>query len=219
MIITLDGPAGVGKSTLALDLAKYFDIACLDTGAMYRAIGRLLGNEVRNMSDEEIGEKLNLCHFDFNKTDERHVLYLNNEIIGEEIRTEEVGKLASVVASKPIIRKKLQGFQRKIGEQSSLVTEGRDMGSVVFPSADFKFFLDANPKVRAKRRYDQLIKKNISVDLEQIYHEIVERDKIDRERSTDPLKPAHDAKIIDTSDLTEKEVFKVIIDLIEKSSF
>lgn len=230
MIITLDGPAGVGKSTLAKKLAQHFNIPCLDTGAMYRSIGLSLGVEVADMSDIKLEEKLAQFSFalcpaktqNFSQTKEleqniEYVLTLNNKPIGEEIRTEKVGRLAAIVASLPLVRKALQGYQREIGEKSPLVTEGRDMGTSVFPKAKVKFFLDATPQVRAQRRFLELQAKNSqqSHSYEEILLDINTRDHKDRNRPIDPLKPAQDAMIVDTSNLNQEQVFEKLVCLIE----
>ncbi len=214
MIITLDGPAGVGKSSLAKELAKHFNIASLDTGAMYRTLGLKLGRNAANMSEAEIIEKLHECKFELKEVEGDYILFFNSKAIGNEIRNEEVGKLAAIVGNIPIIRKKLRDFQIQIGEEISLVAEGRDMGTVVFPRAEFKFYLDASPEVRAQRRFAQLQEKGQEACLSQILEEIFQRDQADRERVNDPLRPAKDAVIIDTSNLSRKKVFDKIVQII-----
>lgn len=146
-----------------------------------------------------------------------YVLHLNGNVIGEEIRTEKVGRLGAIVASLPAVRHALQHYQRAIGEHNSLVTEGRDMGTSVFPYADVKFFLDARPEVRAQRRYLELTTKNIKnvITYEEILKDINTRDDQDRNRKVDPLKPAPDAIIVDTSDCNQDEVFAKLVEFVE----
>ena len=215
MIITLDGPAGVGKSTLAKNLAKHFEIPCLDTGAMYRILGFKLGVEVADMKDEALEKALDEYRFSLKKVNNEHVLFINDIAIGDEIRTERVGRLAAIVGALPLVRKALQKYQRSIGEQSSIVTEGRDMGSVVFPHAFVKFFLDARPEVRADRRFQEMQRKGVNADYQEILGEIIERDKADRQRATDPLIAAADAITVDTSDMDAEQVFACLIQHIE----
>jgi len=215
MIITLDGPAGVGKSTLAKRLSKHFAIACLDTGAMYRILGFKLGVEVADMKDETLMQKLDEYQFSLKKINDEYVLHLNDIAIGDEIRTERVGRLAAIAGGIPLIRKALQKYQRAIGDESSLVTEGRDMGTTVFPHAFIKFFLDASPEVRAERRFQEMQNKNIPANYDDILKDITARDRSDRQRSTDPLIPAHDAIIVDTSDMDAEQVFTNLVQLIE----
>lgn len=211
MIITVDGPAGVGKSTLAKRLAKYFDIAYLDTGAMYRSLALRVGADVVDMSEEKMQKLFASFSYVLKKEDNNYILYCNNEKIGEEIRTEKASRLASIVARLPEARKALQKFQREIGRNTALVAEGRDMGTVVFPHAPIKFFLDARPEVRAKRRYDELTAKGQNENYDSILSAIIERDNQDRNRAVDPLAPHKDAIIVDTSDLDIDGVFEVLI--------
>lgn len=214
LIITVDGPAGVGKSTLAKRLAKELGIAYLDTGAMYRSLALRVGSAVADMDDEKMHREFDRYSYSLHKENENYVLCCNGEKIGEEIRTEKASRLASVVAKLPEARKALQKFQRRIGEEISLVAEGRDMGTVVFPHAPIKFFLDARPEVRAKRRYDELLAKGQEEKYEDILENIKIRDEQDRNRSVDPLVPHPDAVTVDTSDLDIDGVFRVLMEYV-----
>lgn len=218
-VITMDGPAGVGKSTLARRLAATLGIAYLDTGAMYRTLGLRLGAAAADMDEQRLRAKCREYRFSLEARggDAAPVLCCNGEPVGQEIRTERAGRLASLVARLPVLREELQRAQRALGEGSSLVAEGRDMGTRVFPGARHKFFLDARPEVRARRRYLELEARGAlnGATLEEIQRGIEERDAQDRGRAVDPLRPAEDAVIVDTSDLDLDGVLRVILDAVE----
>lgn len=217
-VITMDGPAGVGKSTLARRLAATLGIAYLDTGAMYRTLGLRLGAAAADMDEQRLRAKCREYRFSLEaRGDSAPVLCCNGEPVGQEIRTERAGRLASLVARLPVLREELQRAQRALGEGCSLVAEGRDMGTRVFPGARHKFFLDARPEVRARRRYLELEARGAlnGATLEEIQRGIEERDAQDRGRAVDPLRPAEDAIIVDTSDLDLDGVLRVILDAVE----
>ncbi len=207
-IITLDGPAGVGKSSLAKELAKAFDMPMLDTGAMYRTLGLKFGAEIMDLSDEEIERRAKTYVFTLQGNGADALLLCNGEDVAAlPIRSEKASRLSSLVAKHPTIRTILQENQRKIADEFSLVVEGRDMGTKVFPNAKCKIFLDATPEERAKRRYNELLEKNEKVDYEELYLNLKQRDMQDRTRAIDPLTPADDAYIYDTSDNNFDEVY------------
>ena len=216
-IITLDGPAGVGKSTLAKRLATILGIPYLDTGAMFRTIALRLGPGAEALPEDELRARCNAFRFKLQGGGEHSVLLCNGVPVGPEIRTEEVGRLASRLATSTVVRDCLKEAQRSLGE-SGLVAEGRDMGTVVFPTARFKFFLDARPEVRGMRRFEELQAKGEPADLAQITEMIRQRDDMDRNRAVAPLKPAADAVIVDTSDLGIEGVLKVLTDTVAASS-
>lgn len=213
-IITLDGPAGVGKSTLAKQVASILHIAYLDTGAMFRTLALRLGPDAETLPDEELRERCRGFRFRLEGAGEKSALLCNGEPVGDEIRTEEVGRLASRLATSPIVRDALKAAQRALGESTSLVAEGRDMGTVVFPAARFKFFLDARPEVRGLRRFRELEARGKKADLAEITEMIRQRDNMDRNRAVAPLKPAPDALIVDTSDLDVEGVLRVLVDAV-----
>ncbi len=215
MIIAIDGPAGSGKSTIAKLLAKELGFTYIDTGAMYRAVAlkiKRLGIDPDNK--EAVINVLKETDIRL-KNNEEIKVFLDGEDVSSEIRTEEIGKIASKIARYTEVRKILVEMQRKIGEEAkNAVIEGRDTGTVIFPNADIKIFMTAKPEVRAERRFKELKEKGLNVSYDEILKEIVERDKLDTTRKDSPLKPAKDAIIIDTSDKTLKDVFKEILSIV-----
>ena len=200
-IITIDGPAGVGKSSIARILARDLGLAYLDTGAMYRTLGLRLDDVALDGDEAGRQDVMRDLHFQLSGQGDDSHLTLNGAPVGEEIRSEEVAARASRLAALPDVRRFLQSAQRHIGRDTSLVCEGRDMGTKVFPNARHKFFLDAAPEVRARRRFLQLQAQGRPADVELILSQIIARDQQDRNRATDPLRPAPDAVIVDTGPL------------------
>ncbi len=215
--IALDGPAGSGKSTAAKALAKEYNILYLDTGAMYRACGlkaiRLGVNPKDIKGVEGFIEDIDLKVEYLNGS--QHT-YLDGEDVSEKIRENAVSMAASDISAHPCVRIKMVEMQRKIAQKMSCVLDGRDIGSYVLPDAKFKFFLTADSKVRAKRRFDELTAKGASVDLETLHSEILLRDKQDSTREFAPLVCAKDAIVIDSSNLTVEEVLATIKSHIQK---
>lgn len=221
-VITLDGPAGVGKSTTARRLAAALGVPYLDTGAMYRTLGLRLGAAAADMSDEELRRRCAEYSFSLEPcpTDRDSLcLFCNGQPVGDEIRTEKAGRLASLVARLPVLREALQNVQRSLGRRWSLVAEGRDMGTRVFPEARYKFFLDARPEVRAERRCRELAARGETADKDTVLAAIAARDEQDRNRVVDPLRPASDAVIVDTSDLSPEEVLNVLLKAVRAPAF
>jgi len=212
MIVTIDGPAGVGKSTMAKKLADALGIAYLDTGAMFRSTAWRLGEGAWKWEAPRMVEELGWINFALSGSGSDTRLSLNGYMVGDEIRTEQVGMWASNVATMPPVRAFLKEAQIKLGAMYPLVAEGRDMGTVVFPNAERKFFLDASVDVRAKRRFDQLKEMGKPANLSELKAAIAKRDDQDRNRAVAPLRPADDAVIIDTSDLSKEHVFKALLD-------
>ncbi len=217
-IVTIDGPAGVGKSTVSRGVADRIGFTYLDTGAMYRAVAY---HCVLNHIDADIREDVASSLDDINillkpprKDNDDVCVYLNDREIGKYIRTPEIGALASKVSAYKDVRQMLTQMQQKLGASGRIVAEGRDTGTVVFPGAAWKFYLDASPETRAKRRADQLREKGEQVNEQELLALIIKRDKADSQRALAPLKPASDAQIIDSSLLSAVEVIERMLSYI-----
>ncbi|WP_421899104.1 (d)CMP kinase [Maridesulfovibrio sp.] len=215
-IITLDGPAGVGKSTLAKRLADRFEIAYLDTGAMFRGTAWKLGEGSWNWEADKLAEALKGLEFTLSGSGSSSTLSLNGTPLTDEIRTETVGMWASNVAKIPAVREYQKIAQRAIGETTSLIAEGRDMGTVIFPQAPCKFFLDADLEERARRRFEQLKDMGKPADMAELIAQIAARDDQDRNRKVAPLKPAEDSILVDTTHLDINGVFDKLVFETEK---
>jgi cytidylate kinase len=219
MIIAIDGPSGAGKSTLGKMLAKKLGLLYLDTGAMYRAVG--LAVKIRGVSledDAKIVEIAEHAHIELvGEPDDLKVL-LNGRDVTAEIRTFEAAQAASVVSTISEVRRIMVDHQRKIGLRDSkgCVLEGRDIGSVVFPKADIKFFLTAKPEARARRRFNEDTEKGRIGTYEQTLAEINDRDQRDVSREDSPLTIADDAVVIDTSELDLTEVFEQMLKVVNE---
>lgn len=219
IVIAVDGPSGVGKGELTKRLAAALDYELLDSGAIYRVLGYAVRKAGLALFDEEsVVQEAKLLNLSFECLgDGVHVL-LNGEDVSSEIRTEEAGNNASKVAAYPSVRMALLQRQREFLKEPGLIADGRDMGTVVFPKANVKLFLDASAEVRANRRMLQLQQKGKEADYQKVLAEIKERDDRDRNRPVAPLKPADDALVIDTSDMTIEEVYKTACDYIFKKT-
>lgn len=218
-IITIDGPAGVGKSSVSRKVAAATGFTYLDTGAMYRAVGwYLLQQGIEPEETEVIGEKLADLELKLLPAadEESDVgVFLNGEDVTEAIRTAEMAMVASRVSALPVVRRVLTEIQRGYGEKGGIVAEGRDTGTVVFPRAAYKFFLDARPEERAKRRVLQLQARGVAADFNEILAMTLERDQNDSRRTIAPLKRAEDAVLIDTTKRTIPQVVDDILRIIE----
>lgn len=221
MIVAIDGPAGSGKSTTARLVAERLGYVYLDTGAMYRAIG--LAMIRRDRLDDQAGgvELLDSIRLDIRPDDKAFRVFLNDEDVTSLLRTADVGSAASRVAQWPAVREKLVAEQRRIArgaveEGSGVVLDGRDIGTVVFPDADVKFFVQADAEVRARRRFDELTSAGHKVSFHEVLAEIKQRDKQDAHRAVAPLRVAGDAVLIDTTHVGIEEQVALVIEEIRE---
>ncbi len=215
MIIAIDGPSGAGKSSLAKAIAKKLGIIYVDTGALYRTIGLYVYSKGIGLEESEkiksaLGEiKLELAFINGNQN-----VLLNGKTVGDSIRTQNIAAYASAVSAIPEVREFLLDTQRDIAKTASVVMDGRDIGTVIFPNADVKIFLTANDEKRAKRRYDELILKGAETTLEEVSAQMQARDKNDSTRKNAPAIAAKDAVILDNSTLTEEETIEAAMAII-----
>lgn len=219
MIIAIDGPSGAGKSTLGKMLAKSLNLLYLDTGAMYRAVGlAVLQNGLSFDEKEKIARLAKNAEINLVGEPENLQIFLNGKDVSVEIRTNEVGQAASIVSTISQVRRILVEHQRSLGKNApnGAVLDGRDIGSVVFPNADIKFFLTAKPEARARRRYEEDLEKGRAVSYEQTFAEIKIRDERDVSREDSPLTIADDAVVIDTSELNLSEVFEQMMAVVRE---
>ena len=213
MVITIDGPAGTGKSSVALAVAERLGFDFLDTGAMYRAIGIAALRRQVNLEDaRELAFVARHARIEYDFARHPPGVLMNGEPVGHLLRGAEATRAASYVAVVPAIREMLVRQQQEIGRsRPNLVTEGRDQGTVVFPSAELKFYLDATPAERARRRVQQLRARGEIVDYQEILNQIESRDQRDKSRKVGPLSIPPDAEVIDTTTLSQGDVIEQIV--------
>ena len=212
LIIAIDGPVGSGKSTVARRVAEMLGYTHLDSGAMYRAVGlKALRDGVPLNSPDRLSALAEAARIDLVPRDGKLRVLLNSEDVTDEIRAPEVSHAASVVAVVPGVRHPMVAEQRRAGAQGAVVMEGRDIGSVVFPQADLKIFLDASPEVRASRRQREFDEKGEPMEFEKVLAEVHERDRRDRGREMSPLVRAADAVVVDNTAMDAEETARVIV--------
>ena len=221
IIIAIDGYSSSGKSTLAKDIAAKLEYKYIDTGAMYRAVtlfAKQTGiiNEKGGIDEEKLKAILPQIDLNFKNINGKNHIFLNGKDVENEIRSLEISELTSYVSKLPFVREFLVSKQREIGKEKGIVMDGRDIGSVVFPDAEVKFFVTASPEVRAKRRYEELKSKGIEVDYNSVLKSLVERDKQDTTRETSPLIKTEDAIVIDNSNLSREQQLELALKYINE---
>ena len=215
--IAIDGPSGAGKGFVAQSIANKLGILNIDTGAMYRSFALYCKRNNINIEDEKtINEALKKVEIDIKCINNIVIAFLNGEDVSSQIRTEEIGFLASKVSTFSTVRQYMLERQRRLAGENNVVTEGRDIGTVVFPDAELKIFLTASSEVRAKRRYIDLIAKNPSVTYEQVLQDIKRRDESDVTRKISPLVKTDDMIEIDTTHLTKEQVVENVLEQVKR---
>ncbi|EFK57991.1 (d)CMP kinase [Sphingobacterium spiritivorum] len=211
-IIAIDGFSSCGKSTLAKALAKKLNFVFIDSGAMYRAVTLYFIREQIDMNSEEaISKALDLIHIDFIPNIEKTEIHLNDEDISDEIRQMYISDKVSEVSALKAVRKAMVAQQQKLGKRRNIIMDGRDIGTTVFPDADLKIFMTADPMVRAERRYLELTAKGEHVTMKDVMENLAHRDHIDSTREESPLRQAEDAIVLDNSDLNQDEQLEFVI--------
>jgi cytidylate kinase len=219
LIITVDGPAGVGKSSVSKALSKRKSYVYLDTGALYRAVAfRVVESGISPDDRKAVSKFCENIDISLRLANGEMKILADGDDITEKIRTEKISILASTVSAIPDVREALLPIQRKAALSGGVIAEGRDMGTVVFPDADVKFFINADIGERAKRRYLQLIRRGEAADFEEIKSGIVLRDRQDTKRNVSPLRPAEDACILDTTNMEMMEVVEKMISVIREKT-
>ncbi len=214
LIVAIDGPAGSGKGTITKKVGEKLGLINIDTGAMFRCVTlNMIQEKVTLEEEEKIKEILKNIKIDLKENEE---VFLNGINVSQKIREEEVTKMVSPVSVLPMVREKMLILQREMAKGKNVIMEGRDIGTVVFPKANVKIYLDASPEERARRRVKQNQEKGMESSYEEVLKNIMERDKRDLSREIAPLKQAEDAIYIDTSDMTIDEVVDKIIKIIQE---
>ena len=217
LIIAIDGPSGAGKSTLGRMLARELNLLYLDTGAMYRAVAlAVLESGVSTSDARAVAELAARAKLSLSGDPDSLRVALDGRDVSEDIRTEEVSQTASIISTLPEVRRTLVQRQRELGREGGVVLEGRDAGTVVFPEADVKFFLTAEPEKRAERRYEENRMKSRDTSFEQTLSDISVRDRRDTSRADSPLVPAPDAILIDSTELSIQGVFEQMMKAISE---
>lgn len=216
-VVAIDGPAGTGKGTITKIIAKKLNLINIDTGAMYRSVTfACIKKNIAPNEEDKIRDILENINIELKNINGEQKVFLNGEDVSNEIRTPEVDNIVAVFSALKIVRDKVTPIQRKMGEQNDVIMEGRDIGTVVFPDADVKIFLDCSIEERARRRYEQNLEKGIKESYEEVLSSIKIRHKLEVEREIAPFVKADDAITVDTSNMTieevAEEVEKIILD-------
>lgn len=216
IVIAIDGYSSCGKSTLAKALAKKLHFIYIDSGAMYRAVTLyFLRNNIDLNNHDELIEALQNIHLNFHSRDYQTHITLNEEEVSDEIRLMPVSENVSSVAAIKEVRHEMVKQQQRMGRSKNIVMDGRDIGTTVFPQASIKFFMTADPNVRAERRYKELLPQNPKITLEEVFENLAHRDYLDTTRKESPLIRAHDAVILDNTDLTPEQQLQFALDKIQ----
>jgi len=222
IIIAIDGYSSCGKSTLAKDLAKILDYLYIDSGAMYRAVtltclnANLIENDKVNIDRlKELLQNTTIAFKQNNQTG-KFETFLNDELVEDRIRDINVSNNVSLVSTIDFVREKMVHLQQEIGKNKRIVMDGRDIGTVVFPTAELKLFMIADSEIRAERRYKELSEKNKNITLQEIAENIKKRDFIDQNREISPLKQAEDAIVLNNNDFTQQEQLNIILNIIKE---
>ena len=220
LVIAIDGFSSTGKSSISKVVADTLGLIHIDTGAMYRAITlfglRNFKNEKQEIDLPKLLQNLNEISLEFRENNGKLEIYLNGENVSKEIRTTEVSDNVSFIAKQLEVRERLVVLQRDIAEKQGVIMDGRDIGTVVLPNADYKFFLTASADERARRRFLELQSLGIETTIEEVKQNLIERDRIDSEREISPLKQAEDAILIDNTNLNKEETIDLILSYIKK---
>ena len=217
IIVALDGPAGSGKGTITKLVAKKLGLVNIDTGAMYRCVTlECLNKNIKTEELEKISEILENINIQLKREGENQIVLLNGQDVSKEIRTERIDENVAKFAAIKIVRDKITPLQQKMGENTDIIMEGRDIGTVVFPNADVKIFLDCSLEERAKRRYKQNIERGLNTPYEEVLSELIKRHKLETEREVAPLIQAEDAIYLDSSNLNIEEVTEETIRIIKE---
>ncbi len=226
LIVAIDGYSSTGKSTLAMDVAQWLNIKYIDSGAMYRAVAlyvlrqNIYNSEIHSLNESQLKQELPFLYIDFQihqKTGMQSIL-LNGKDEENAIRTMEVSRLVSRISQLKFVRDLLVQKQRAFAREGGVVMDGRDIGTVVFPEADVKFFLTASEEVRARRRYEELKQKGYTIEMNEIKDNIRERDHMDLTRQESPLQKAPDSQVIDNSQLSRAEQLEMAIKIIAENT-
>ena len=216
LTIAIDGPSGAGKSTVASSLGRRLGYLYIDTGAMYRSVALRAKEKGISLENEfalgQLASSLNITFI--TKGEETHI-FCDGEEMTEAIRTPEISRLASSISRQKRVREALVRMQREIGKEGGVILEGRDIGTVVFPDADVKFYLDAETDERARRRYHEMVQKGVNVDLKETQEELAQRDHSDMHRNHSPLKKANDAVFIDSTHRSVEEIVEEMVRIVK----